>query len=157
METPSLQVTLTRERTGRPGDVAVFDQFRDRGPFAAQRTIGVPLDADFSELSASCIEVQQAIGQRATDAEDQLQRLGGLDGPDDAGQHTDDTGFLAGGNEPLGRRLLKDATITSRLLRDDGGDATIESKNAAVHQRFAGEEAGIVDEEFRRESYRRRR
>src|SRR5437868_9781479 len=96
---------------------------------SAQGAVGIALHFDFTEQRLFCVEIEQAVRQWPADAEDQFQRFCGLNSPDDAGQHADDTGLLTGCDQTGRRRRLKDTPVAGRLLWNDGRDTAVESQN----------------------------
>ena len=116
----------------------------------AEGAIGIAPHFDFTKLCFARVEVEHAIRQRPADAQDELQRFRRLNRPDNAGQDPDDTSFLTGGNQTGRWRSFEHAAIAGRLFGDDRRDSAVETQDAAMHQRFAGKEAGVIDEKLGR-------
>jgi len=82
-------------------ELLVVDQIRDRGLFAADRACGVPLHLTVRKPMSSAFH-RSSFPERFTDAEDCLHDLGRLQRPDHAGDHAEDTCFLARRHHPAG-------------------------------------------------------
>ena len=116
--------------------------------FAADRAGRVALERDLPELHAQGVVGEKTVGQQVTLGQQELDRLGGLDGAQDAGQHADHPGLGTGGDGVLGRRLGKDAAVAGRFPRPDGHGLAVELQDAAMGVGVAGQYAGVVDQEL---------
>jgi hypothetical protein len=118
---------------------------------AADGALRVALQLERAELHLQGIEEQEPADQRLAGADDELQRLGGLDGAHDAGQHAEHAAFGAARDEARRRRFRIEAAIARAVLRREDRDLAVEPEDAAVHVRPAGKDARVVDEIARRE------
>src|SRR5262245_5251675 len=128
--------------------ITVVKQFGNRWMLTTEGALWIPLHLDFPELGLAGVEIEEAISQRTTNPENELECFRGLDRPDDTREHADHSSLLAGSYQPWRWRRLEDAPIACRFLGNDRRDTTIEAENAAMNQGLIGEEAGIVDQEF---------
>src|SRR5688572_9714424 len=71
-------------------ELLVVDQLAHGRVLAADRAVGILLEADLPEAHRESIEQEEASTERFSVAQDQLDRLQGLEAPDDAGEGTDD-------------------------------------------------------------------
>ena len=126
----------------------VLEQSGDVGMISAQGALGISFRPYFTKCRVSRIEVENPVGKRMTDPQDQLQGFRGLNRADDPGHHSDDAGLLATGNEPGRRRLLENTSIAGRLFGQNREHPALETENAAVDERLVREIAGIVDEKL---------
>jgi len=115
---------------------------------AAQGTLGVALRPYFTKDGFARIKIQDAVGEKIADPEDQFQRFCRLNGTDDAGHHADNACFLTAGNEPRRRRMAENAPVAGRLPGQNGKHPAFESKNTAVDEGLARKTAGVIDKEF---------
>ncbi len=107
--------------------------------------------AQFAELSGEGIVGHQTANQGIADAEQEFDRLGRLEQTDDTGQYAQHAGFRAAWRKRGRRRLGIEAAIARPLVRLEDGQLTLEAEDAAVHDRFVGDERGIVQQVARRE------
>src|SRR5438552_3879066 len=141
----------------RAGDAAerfVVDELVDRGRLAAQRTMGVLLELEHRELHREGVEEEEPSDERLADAEDELDRLDGLDRAEDAGEHAEDAALRAARDEPGRRRLRVKTTIARPLPRVEDARLTLETEDARVHVRLSLERRDVVAEVARREVVR---
>src|SRR4029077_2601385 len=83
----------------------VVDRRGDRGVAPTDGAIGVFLQLQLAELKLERVEQHQASDERLAHTQDELDRLHGLDRPDNAGQHTQYSSFRTGRDEPRRWRL----------------------------------------------------
>ena len=72
---------LDQDRTRRGTDVVVFDESMLRRPVAAQWALGIPPEVELAKAHRQGVEQQQPAEQRLAHAEQQFERLVGLDDP----------------------------------------------------------------------------
>src|SRR6202521_4541474 len=104
--------------------------------------------ANFAEGHGHGVVEEHSVDQPVTDAGDQLDRLGGLDGADDPRERREDAdvlGFFDGSR----RRWLGIEAAIAAAARDEHRHLTFDAKDAAVHERFA-KQVGRVAEEVAR-------
>ncbi len=75
----------------------------DGGVFAAEAASGIVGEFQGTEGSTKGIVDEDFPEGRLAGAEDELDRLHGLEGADDAGEDAEDSGFVAGGDCSRGR------------------------------------------------------
>ena len=114
--------------------------------FRAARAVGTAPEADLAEFHRQRIEAHQAAGQRLTNADQQLDCLGGLDHSDHAGQHADHAAGAAIGRQLSGRGLGEQAAVARPAFIVEDADLPVETVDGAVHQGFAQLHAGVVDQ-----------
>src|SRR5437773_195741 len=91
-------------RSAERAELFVVDQFDLLAGLAAGDALGVAGELELAELHAEGVVLEEAADQRLADAEDELDRLGGLDEADHAGEHAEDAGLVArGGHAGRGR------------------------------------------------------
>src|SRR6266581_3493469 len=91
---------------------------------------------------------QQSAGKELSMAEEKLDRLGGLKGADHPRQDPDHPGPGAGKDGVFWWRGGEDAAVARRFARLDSDGLAVELENAAVGIGFAGQHAGVVDQEL---------
>src|ERR1039457_1673473 len=114
----------------------------------ADRTGGFALERHLAKFHPQGAVGQQTVGKKFPLAQQKFDSFGCLDGTDDTGQHTDHTGLGAAGNGVLGGRFRKDAAITGRFVGLDRDGLAVELQDAAMGVRLAGQDTGVVDQEF---------
>ena len=102
-----------------------------------------------TRASSASISSRRPLKRRA-DPENQLQRLAGLPGADESGEHAEHPALRATRHAAFGRRLGKEAAIT-RTARREHADLSVEAKDRAVDVGLVFETAGVVDEVTRAE------
>ena len=135
-------------------ELFVVDQLTHRWVRAAHGTLRIFAQPQLAEAHAQGVEEQEAPDERVSDPDDELDRLGGLNGPDDAGQHAQHAAFGAAGHEPRWRRLWIQAAIARAFRRAEHRRLTFETEDAAVRVGLAQDDARIVDQIARREVVR---
>src|SRR5687767_4422914 len=118
---------------------------------AAEGALRIPFHFDFPELRFAGIEIKQPVSQWLAYTQHELERLRGLNGPDDTREYPDDASLLTGSHESRRRWSLEDATIAGGFPGKNRCDAAVEAQNAAMDQRLVGKKAGIVDQKLGRE------
>src|SRR5918995_5400006 len=112
----------------------------------ADRAVGILPQLQFTEPHLERVIDQESSDQRLSYADDQLDRLGGLNDTDDAGQYAKDTTFGAARHEPWRRRLWIQAAIARAVLGPEHRRLPLEAEDAAVRVGFAGQHARVVHE-----------
>src|SRR5437667_2614562 len=84
---------LTQRRNWRGAERLVVDELVDGRIVTAQRAVRIARDAHLAELHAQAVEQHQPIHQRIAQVEDELDRLGCLNGADDAAHRAEHTRF----------------------------------------------------------------
>ena len=82
--------------------------------------------------------------QRPSDAGHDLQRLGGLDGPEEPRQHAEDAALGAGWDLSRGRRGGVQAAIAGSVGGGEDRGLPVEPEDARVDVGAAGQDAGVV-------------
>src|SRR5581483_3906613 len=117
----------------------------------AERAIGVFRNLDVLERHLQGVINQQPAGERVPDSENFLQRLGGLQNADGAGQNAEDARFLTA-RYKAGRGGLRIKTTVARLrtvflvVRFEGRQLSFEAEDAPRDQRLFEKEGGVVDQ-----------
>src|SRR5690606_26793564 len=106
---------------------------------------------ELAETHPERVVDEEAADEGLTGAEDDLDGLGGLDHPDDAGEDAEDTALRAARHEAGRRRLRVEAAIARAALRREDAGLPLEAEDAAVGVRLAEQHAGVVDQVARRE------
>src|SRR5205085_2267201 len=78
-----------------PAERVIVDEARHGWLVAAERACGVLVERQLAELHRQRVDEQQAADQRLAGTEDDLDRLGGLERADDAGQHAEHAALFA--------------------------------------------------------------
>ncbi len=118
---------------------------------AADRAVRILRQRDDAELHPQRVIHEKAAHERLADPEDQLDRLGGLDGSDDTRKHAEHAAFGATRDEAWRRGLGMETAIARTVRRGEHRCLPFETRDAAVGVRAARKDAGIVDEITRRE------
>ena len=118
--------------------------------FPAQRTLRAFCYLDLTKTACLCIVVKESIGDRRSNANDQLEHFCGLDGPDYTGKHANHAGFLATGHNSSRRRCFEYAAITCGLPWKNREDPSLKSKNGSVDEGPICKVTGIINKKFRR-------
>ena len=163
------QVTVVRHRAGKrhaagpgPGPSAAQDPAGATGVGHAEvvvlgdddlagvgpagRAVRVAVHLEGPEALLERVVGQQPALQGVADAEQDLDRLDGLDRPDDAGQHPEHAG-LGAARRQLGRRRLGDhAAVAGPLVGIEDGGLALEPEDRAVHHRDPLQQRGVVDQ-----------
>src|SRR6187431_1672058 len=116
----------------RVGGAAVDREIRDRRVLAAERALRVATQLDLAEAHAEGVVGEQTPDQRLTDAEQQLDRLGGLYYSDDAWEHAQDAGLASAGDEAGRRRRRIEAAIARALVGGEDARHALELEDRAV-------------------------
>ncbi len=89
---------------------------------------------------------EESAQQRLADAQDELQHLSGLHGPDDPREDPEHASLCATRRE-VGRWWFREnAPVARSLIRSEDAHLTLEAEHGPVHHRGAGVHRGIVDE-----------
>src|SRR5690606_36158184 len=113
---------------------------------AADRALGVAPQLELAEAHPECVVDEEAADERLTGLEDDLDGLGCLNHPDDAGQDAQHTALRAARHEAGRRRLRVEAAVARAALRREDARLALEAEDAAVGVRLAQQDAGVVDE-----------
>src|ERR1700756_2020423 len=117
----------------------------DRRILAANRTIRIRPDFEFTKPHLQRIETDQPSDQRISKTEKQLCRFDSLENSDNAGQHTENASFSAARYHAGRRWLWEHAAVTGTTqVRRKHGRLTIESEDGAVDVRFFGQHTDVV-------------
>ena len=129
----------------------VVDQLMDRTMVAANRARRILAQPQFAEAHSQRVKEQEPADQRFADAEDQLDRLHGLNRADDAGQNAQHAAFGARRHQARRRRFGIEAAVARPPgIAEDGGLA-FKPEDRAVDIGLAQQHAGVVDQIARRE------
>src|SRR5499425_481298 len=149
-----LGMAISVDGARRRGALTMDREIANGRVLAAQRALRIAPQLDFAETHAEGVVGEEAADQRLTDAEEQLDRFGGLHHADDAWEHAQDAGLASGGDEAGWWRRGIEAAIARTLVgREDRGHA-LELEDGAVDIGLAGQIAGVVDEVARVEVVR---
>src|ERR1700677_137073 len=118
---------------------------------AAERAIGIFAQLEFTEAHGERVEQEQAANERLADADDELQRLGGLNRAHYSGKHAEHAAFGAGWHEARRRRFWIQAAIARAIGITKDGYLAFEAENRAVDIGLAEEHGRVVYEIARRE------
>src|SRR6185436_17358266 len=134
-------------------ELVVIDELDVLGPLAlaAHRALRIARTLELAELHRQSVEVQLAPRQRLALAQQHLDRLGRLQRADDAAEHAQHARLLARRRHVRGRRLRVEATVAGTFERQERGHRPLEAIDAAVDQRLAQLQRGVVDQVTRRE------
>src|SRR6058998_4269176 len=97
-------------------DRVVAGQVRDAGACAAERAAGIFRDAGLAEAHFERVVDQHRAGERRAEPDDLLDRLGGLQHADRAGQHAQYPGFLTVWDQARRRGLCVEASIARKAI-----------------------------------------
>src|SRR5690606_11311047 len=112
---------------------------------AAKGAGGIVFDGDAAELHGEGVDDEDASGEGIAFAEDPLDRFHGLGAADHSAKGAEHPGFRAIGDCAGFGRNGKKATVARGAGRGvEDGNLAFETENAAVNERFAGEEGGVV-------------
>ena len=123
---------------------SVFFQFSDGGSVATQGAAGGTGEVDALPVHSDGVEGEQGVGERLTDADDNLDALGGLY----SAEHTGNAAEYTDGGACLyvrdSWRFGEQAAVAGRTwyVRHD---LTRVSADATHAERFAEHDAGIID------------
>ena len=145
---------LRRLPTAGAAEGRVVLQLADRRRRPAQRAGRVPVQLHLVEAHGQGVVEEQPADERLADAEQDLQRLGRLDGADDAGQDPEDTALGAARHGSGWGRLGVEAAIARAALRPEDARLALEAEDRAVDVRLAEEVAGVVRQVARLEVVR---
>ena len=153
---PRLQLSRSNLRHGglrrrgffaaNAAELRIVDQFGDGGMIAANRAFRILAQLQLAETHRQRVEQKQAPDERLAFADDELQRLRGLNRADDSGQHAENSAFRAGRDKARRRRLRIQAAVARPVRIAEDCDLTLEAENRAVNIRLAEQHAGVVDE-----------
>src|SRR6266436_3857961 len=127
-------------------EFVVVDELVDGGMLSAHRAVGILAQFQLAEFHGQSVKQQQAASEAIAAAEDQLDGLHGLNGPDDSGQHAQNAALRARWHEPGWRRLRIQAAIARTIGHAEHGHFSFEAKNRAVHIGLTKQNARVVDE-----------
>ena len=144
-------VLVGRCGTGHPAELDVVDELGDARVAPADGAVRVGADGQGVPGLAQRVMDEQPAGQRLTDAEEQLDRLGGLDRADGRAQHAEHPALGAARHRPGRRRLGEDAAVAGPVARPPHRDLAVEAQDRAPDVRLAEHDAGVVDEVAGRE------
>ena len=97
----------------RRAEAVVVDVAGELRAGLAVRAVRVGLLLEVEEARAECVVDEEASDERGAEVEEDLDRLDGLQGADDAGEDAEDAGFGARWSE-LGRRGLGEQAAVAR-------------------------------------------
>lgn len=103
------------------------------------------MDFDLFEAGSEEVEGEKAADERLADTEDQLERLGGLEGSGDAGEDAEHSGFRATGGFAGGRGLGEEAPVAGTAGGVEDGELALESEDGGVDVRLLELDAGVAD------------
>ncbi len=120
----------------------------------AEHALRVLVQLQLPERHRARVVEEEPADERLADADNELDRLGRLEGPDDPGEHAEDAGLRARRDELGRRRLGVQAPVarTGACVKD--AHLALEPVDRAVDVRLAEEDAGVVDEVAGREVVR---
>ena len=121
------------------------DQFLDL-PGAAGRATRILPDPEPFEIHIERVHQQQLADQRLPDPQQQLDRLGRLDGPHQPGQHTQHPALGAVRDGARGRGIPEKTAVAGPVRGGEHRRLALEPEDAAIGVRHAGQYAGIVDQ-----------
>ena len=139
-----------------------FGQRADCGRIAANRAVWIARQPRLLKAHRQQIDHEQRADQRLSDAQDQLERLVGLQGSEQAGHRSQHPRLRAGRHRFRVRHFRKKTTIARSLRRgidrkhpreraDAGADIRFTRQHAGiVHQIFGGESIGTFDQQVMR-------
>src|SRR3972149_3550846 len=110
---------------------------------AAHRTLRIPPDLDLPKLERQGVEEEQAIDQRVSRAQEELDRLQCLQAPDEAAQAPQDTRLRAARHEP-GRGRGRIEAAVAALSGDKDRHLPLKAEDAAIHHRLLQEVTGVI-------------
>src|SRR5262249_53733052 len=134
-----------------PAKLVVVNEPGDGGPVTAQGALLVSPDLEFLEAHLQGVIKEKPPDQGGAFAQDQLDRLGGLNAADPAGQDAKDAAFGTAGHLAGWRRLRIQAAITRARRRMKHRCLPIKTEDAAVNVWLVQEHAGIVNQVARLE------
>src|SRR5207302_3643629 len=131
---------------GRGAKALVIDVIGDRRALAAHRAFRIAAETHLAEAALQSVIQEITPDKRLADPEEQLDRLGRLDGSDDARQHAENARLRARRRELRRWRLGEQAAVARALERLEDGDLALESEDRAVYDRYAMFHRRVVQE-----------
>src|SRR3990172_7551336 len=131
-------------------ELLVIYQFFYRRVLTADRALAVAGHLHRAKAHVQRVPEKELSLERRTDAEYHFYDLGGLDGPDHAGDDPEDARFLTGRHHAGRRRYLEQAAVARALARHDRHHLSLEAEYRGAHERFLEHDAGVVHQIPRR-------
>src|SRR5437868_11135315 len=114
--------------------------------FATGRTIGVAEEVQLAELARTRIVGHKASYQRLSDAQQEFNRLGCLQQPNNSGKHAQQTRLCTAWSKRSRWRLWIETAITRPFIRLEDRQLALKTEDAAMHDRLIGDQCSIVQE-----------
>jgi hypothetical protein len=114
------------------------------GPGAARGAPRVARDGHRQEPHGQRVDHEQPPDERLAGAEQQLERLGGLQHPDEAGEDAEHPALRAARHRALGRGGREEAAVARPAGRGEHAHLPLEPVDAAVHVGDARRDARVV-------------
>ena len=129
-----------------PAEGRVVLQLDDRGFRRAEGALGIAREAHLVEAHGEGVVEEQAAHERLPDPQEDLEGLGGLYAPDDAGEDAEDTALRAARNETGRRRLREEAAVAGPAVSPEHARLPLEAEDGAVDVGLLQEVARVVGE-----------
>ena len=127
----------------------------DGGGFSAEAASGIVGQFQGAEGGGESIVDKDFPERWLAISEDELDRFHGLQGADDAGEHSEDARFAAGRNSTWGGDFWKEATVAGATeVGGEDGHLAIEAVYGSVDERLFQEKRGIICQESGRKIVR---
>src|SRR6476469_789118 len=141
---------LAGYRCVRCTQLIVVDQRLDLARSTGRAT-GVSTQPDGTERHRQCVDQEQPTRERLADTENNLDRFGRLNRPDEPGKHTEHAGLRAARHEPWWRWLREEASVARAVRGREERCLAFKPQDAAVHVRLSEQHACVVREVARLE------
>src|SRR5260370_1390666 len=113
---------------------------------ATGRALRIAEEAQFTEIASQSVIGHQATNQRLANAKQEFDGLCRLQQTDDAGQYAQNSCLCATWRQLWRRRLRIETAIARPFVRLEDGQLALEAEDAAMNDRFIGNQGGVLQQ-----------